>query len=146
MANVLDPTFYRSATVAAAAPPETVAYTVGFDRSARRPDALLTLDVDPRSQTYGKEIARLEVPNLGDELHHFGWNACSSCLCHADGAARPDGSNGEHAHHHHQERRYLLVPGLRSTRIYVVDTKPDPRRPHLVQHHRARGDRGEDRL
>ena len=48
MASVLDPTFYRSATVAAAAPPETVAYTVGFDRSARRPDALLTLDVDPR--------------------------------------------------------------------------------------------------
>jgi selenium-binding protein 1 len=132
MASVLDPTFYRSATVAAAAPPETVAYTVGFDRSARRPDALLTLDVDPRSETYGKEIARLEVPNLGDELHHFGWNACSSCLCHADGAARADGSNGEHAHHHHQERRYLLVPGLRSSRIYVVDTKPDPRRPHLV--------------
>ena len=21
------------------------------------------------------------MPNAGDELHHFGWNACSSCLC-----------------------------------------------------------------
>ncbi|MBO0746282.1 MAG: selenium-binding protein [Candidatus Dormibacteraeota bacterium] len=123
MASVLDPTFYRSATAAAQAPPETVAYTVGFDREARRPDALLTLDVDPSSTSFGKEIARLEFPNLGDELHHFGWNACSSCLCHTD---------GERAHHQHQERRYLLVPGLRSSRIYVVDTKPDPRHPHLV--------------
>ncbi len=123
MASVLDPTFYRSATVAAEAPPETVAYTVGFDREGKRPDALLTLDVDPESPTYGKEIARLEFPNLGDELHHFGWNACSSCLCHSD---------GEHAYHQHQERRYLLLPGLRSSRIYVVDTKPDPRHPHLV--------------
>jgi selenium-binding protein 1 len=27
------------------------------------------------------------MPNVGDELHHFGWNACSSA-CHeqADGA------------------------------------------------------------
>ena len=21
------------------------------------------------------------MPHAGDELHHFGWNACSSCLC-----------------------------------------------------------------
>lgn len=123
MASVLDPTFYRSATVAAEAPPETVAYTVAFDREAKRPDALLTLDVNPDSPTYGKPVSRLEFPNLGDELHHFGWNACSSCLCHTDGA---------HGHHHQQERRYLLIPGLRSSRIYVVDTKPDPRHPRLI--------------
>src|SRR3982075_444550 len=24
------------------------------------------------------------------------------------------------------ERRYLIIPGLRSSRIYIVDTKPDP--------------------
>ena len=24
------------------------------------------------------------------------------------------------------ERRYLIIPGIRSSRIYVVDTKPDP--------------------
>ncbi|HVC75074.1 MAG TPA: selenium-binding protein SBP56-related protein [Candidatus Micrarchaeaceae archaeon] len=32
----------------------------------------------------------------------------------------------------HVERRYLLVPGLRSSRIYVFDVKPDPRKPKLV--------------
>jgi selenium-binding protein 1 len=31
------------------------------------------------------------------------------------------------------ERRYLIIPGLRSSRIYVVDTKPDPRRPRIVK-------------
>ena len=56
-----------------------------------------------------------DVPGRGDELHHFGWNACSSALKHEghdmDGLAR----------------RYLLVPGLRSSNIYVLDTGPDPR-------------------
>jgi methanethiol oxidase len=60
------------------------------------------------------------MPNLGDELHHFGWNACSSALC-------------PYAPHPHIERRYLLVPGLRSSRIYVIDTKPDPRSPRIVR-------------
>ena len=31
------------------------------------------------------------------------------------------------------ERRYLLVPGLRSSRIHILDTKPDPRQPALVK-------------
>jgi selenium-binding protein 1 len=30
-------------------------------------------------------------------------------------------------------RRYLLVPGLRSSNIYVFDTGPDPRTPTLVK-------------
>ena len=54
------------------------------------------------------------MPNAGDELHHFGWNACSSCLC-------------PNAPHPHAERRYLIVPGLRSSRIHILDTKPNPR-------------------
>ena len=68
------------------------------------------------------------MPNVGDELHHFGWNACSSALC-------------PYAPHPHVERRYLLVPGLRSSRIHILDTKPDPRQPKLVKVDRARGDR-----
>ena len=31
------------------------------------------------------------------------------------------------------ERRYLIVPGLRSSRTYVLDTKPDPRNPQVVR-------------
>jgi selenium-binding protein 1 len=29
------------------------------------------------------------------------------------------------------ERRYLIVPGIRSSRIHIIDTKPDPRAPKL---------------
>jgi methanethiol oxidase len=92
---------------------------VTFDPTAKKPDALVTLDVDPKSGNFGKQAGRVEMPNLGDELHHFGWNACSSALC-------------PYAPHPHVERRFLLVPGLRSSRIYVFDVKPDPRKPKLV--------------
>ncbi len=33
----------------------------------------------------------------------------------------------------HVERRYLVVPGTGSSRIHIVDTKADPRRPTLVK-------------
>lgn len=69
------------------------------------PDYLATVDVDPASPTYSRVIHRTVMPNVGDELHHFGWNACSSC--HMD---------------HHKSRRYLIVPGFRSSRIHIVDT------------------------
>ena len=35
--------------------------------------------------------------------------------------------------HPHLERRYLVVPGLRSSRVYVLDTKDDPRNPKIVK-------------
>src|SRR5947199_159935 len=60
------------------------------------------------------------MPKFGDELHHFGWNACSSALC-------------PYAPHPHVERRYLVVPGIRSSRIHIIDTKPDPRNPQIVK-------------
>src|SRR5207245_10993777 len=33
----------------------------------------------------------------------------------------------------HVERRYLVVPGLRSSRLHIIDTKPDPRKPKVVK-------------
>ena len=114
-----DQTFYPSPRLAGEAPVETLAYMVTFDPTAKKPDALVTLDVDRKSANFGKQAGRVEMPHLGDELHHFGWNACSSALC-------------PYAPHPHVERRYLLVPGLRSSRIYVFDVKPDPRKPKLV--------------
>jgi len=122
MATLLkpDPTFYPSPRLAAEAPPETLAYMVTFDPTGSSPDALVTVDVDPQSKTYRQAVNTLSMPNTGDELHHFGWNACSSALC-------------PYAPHPHIERRYLLVPGLRSSRIYVIDTKPDPRAPKIVK-------------
>jgi methanethiol oxidase len=115
-----DPTFYPSPKLAAQAPAETLAYVAIINPSGSGPDALGVIDLDPASPTYGREVGRLEMPNVGDELHHFGWNACSSALC-------------PYAPHPHVERRYLIVPGLRSSRIYIVDTKPDPRKPRIVK-------------
>jgi selenium-binding protein 1 len=31
------------------------------------------------------------------------------------------------------ERRYLIVPGINSSRIHVLDTKPNPRQPEIVK-------------
>jgi selenium-binding protein 1 len=116
-----DPTFYPSPRLAAEAPAETLAYvaTINTDGSGR-PDALAVVDVDPTSSNYGQVVGRLEMSSVGDELHHFGWNACSSALC-------------PYAPHPHVERRFLIVPGIRSSRLYIVDTKPDPRQPHIVK-------------
>ena len=115
-----DPTFYPSARLAMQAPPETLAYLAILSATGNEPDALGVVDLDPRSSTYGKLIGRTPMPNSGDELHHFGWNACSSALC-------------PYAPHPHVERRYLVVPGLRSSRIHILDTKPDPRSPRIVK-------------
>jgi hypothetical protein len=37
----------------------------------RRPDALAVIDVNPTSPTYSQVSGRLDLPNIGDELHHF---------------------------------------------------------------------------
>jgi selenium-binding protein 1 len=120
--NQVDATFYRSPADAAAAPAEQLAYVAALSRGGTpRSDALAVVDVDRGSSEYAKVVGWLDMPQMGDELHHFGWNACSSALCHT-------GHDPSHL-----ERRYLLVPGLRSSRIHIVDTKPDPRRPQLVR-------------
>ncbi|MFO1172722.1 MAG: selenium-binding family protein [Hyphomicrobiaceae bacterium] len=115
-----DPSFYPSPRMAMKAPPETIAYVAAFDPTAQVPDALAVVDVDPKSGHYGAIIDEVAMPNRGDELHHFGWNACSSCLC----------PNAPHAH---TERRYLVVPGLRSSRIHIIDTKENPRKPKITK-------------
>ena len=115
-----DPTFYPSPNMAMKAPAETLGYVVAFDPSAQTPDALAVVDLDPNSDTYSNIISTIAMPNTGDELHHFGWNACSSSLC-------------PNAPHPHMERRYLVVPGLRSSRIHILDTKENPRKPEMVK-------------
>jgi selenium-binding protein 1 len=102
------------------APPEAVAFVALLDPTRTKPDALAVVDLEPGSRTYGQTVGRVDMPSPGDELHHFGWNACSSCLC-------------PYSPHPHMERRYLVVPGMRSSRIHVIDTKPDPRQPKIVK-------------
>ena len=52
----MDPTFYRTAADAIAAPPEEVAYMVAFDRAGQKNDAMTVIDVKPGSKTYGRVV------------------------------------------------------------------------------------------
>jgi len=107
---------YASPEEAMKAPPEKLLYTVALytGTGIQEPDYLATIDADPKSPTYSQVIHRLEMPGIGDELHHIGWNACSSC--HHDPT---------------KERRYLIVPGVRSSNLHIVDCVTDPRVPRI---------------
>ncbi|MFW6084658.1 MAG: selenium-binding protein SBP56-related protein [Gemmatimonadota bacterium] len=114
-----DPTFYASPSLAAEAPRERLAYVALLNVNGGS-DAIGVVDLDEESPTRGELVGRFDMPEPGDELHHFGWNACSSHLC-------------PWAPHAHVERRYLVVPGIHSSNIYILDTKDDPRNPKLVK-------------
>ncbi len=107
-----DPSFYATPKLAMEGPPETLAFTLMLSPDGSQPDGLAVVDVDPKSKTYRQIVHSLFMPNKGDEFHHFGWNACSSALSPLTG-------------HAFLERRYLIIPGIRSSRIYVIDVK-DP--------------------
>jgi selenium-binding protein 1 len=116
-----DPTFYPSANDAISAPPETLAYVALLSATGDGiSDAVAVVDTDTSSPTYGSAVGRTDLPGSGDELHHFGWNACSASLC--PNAPKP-----------HVERRFLVVPGIRSSRIYILDTKPDASHPAIAK-------------
>ena len=102
---------FATPSEAARSPRETLAYVVAVVAGSRTPDYLATIDLDPTSKTYSQVVHRLRMPRVGDELHHFGWNACASC-------------HGERA------RRFLVIPGLVSGRIHIVDTV-NPLRPTM---------------
>lgn len=106
---------YASPADAMKAPAETICYVpcIRTGTGIAKPDYLATIDVDPESSNYSRVIHRLPMPNVGDELHHFGWNACSSCH------GKPGAG-----------RRYLILPGISSSRIHIVDTI-DPKQPKL---------------
>ena len=97
------------------APKEKILYTIAIytGTGIQKPDYLATIDCDPDSVDYGKVIHRLEMPGIGDELHHMGWNACSSCHGNTN-----------------LERRYLIVPGVRTSNLHIVDCK-DERKPKI---------------
>ncbi len=61
-------------------------------------------------------LHRLNMPYVGDELHHSGWNSCSSCF--------GDSSKC---------RNRLILPCLGSSRVYVIDVETDPKAPKLFK-------------
>jgi selenium-binding protein 1 len=107
---------YASPQAAREQPPEQFVYVAALYEGTGidRPDFIAVVDVDPASASYGQIVHRTEMPNVGDELHHFGWNACSSA-CHSG-----------------LQRDTLIVPGVRSSRIHIVDIS-EPRQPRIKQ-------------
>ena len=105
---------YASPAVAREQPAEGFVYVASLYEGTGidRPDFIAVVDVDPGSERYGEIVHRTEMPNVGDELHHFGWNACSSA-CHSQ-----------------LSRDTMIVPGLRSSRVHIVDIS-EPRAPRI---------------
>ncbi|NXB82715.1 SBP1 oxidase, partial [Donacobius atricapilla] len=100
-------------------PREEVAYVTCTYRGTciEQPDFLATVDLNPRSSTYGQVIQRLPMPNLKDELHCAGWGP--ACGCSESGAAA--------------KRSKLVLPCLISSRIYVVDVGSPCRPPRICK-------------
>lgn len=108
---------YASPQEALKATPEEIVYVAGLHvgTGVDEPDFLGVVDVKPESDTYGQITHRTSMPNVGDELHHYGWQVCSSA-CHSS-----------------LNRQYMVVPGFRSSRLHIVDVASDPARPEIAK-------------
>ncbi len=103
------PSLYASPAEALQAPAEELLYVSCLHEGTgvHAPDFLAVVDAHD-----GRIVHETPMPNVGDELHHFGWNRCSSA-CHG-----PD-------------RSHLVIPGFRSSRIHILDVSADPRKPTI---------------
>jgi methanethiol oxidase len=99
--------FYASPREAKQAAPEEFLYVALLRPGGERADSIGVVDAEN-----GRLLHETPLMNADDELHHFGWNRCSSA-CHG-----PD-------------RSHLIVPGFRSSRVYVLNVADDPRRPRI---------------
>ena len=80
-------------------------WALGVDGVGDGPDKLVTVDVNPKSKTYGKVLGSASVGGRG-EAHHMGFT---------------------------DDRRFLWAGGLSDSKIYVFDIGTDPGKPKLVQ-------------
>jgi selenium-binding protein 1 len=80
-------------------------WTLGVKGVADGNDSLVTVDVNPKSASYGKIIHRAPVPGQ-HEAHHAGFT---------------------------DDRRHIWAGGLDTSRIFVFDVATDPARPKLVR-------------
>src|SRR3954453_15423465 len=101
--------FYATPQEARRARPEEFLYLACLHEGTgvHSPDFLAVVDAEN-----GAIVHETPMTNVGDELHHFGWNRCSSAC------PGPD-------------RSHLIVPGFRSSRIHIVTGSDDPRAPRI---------------
>ena len=105
---------YSSPQEAMKAEKEKVLLVPCIATQAEQSDYLAVIDADPASPTYAQVINRVSTGRSGVELHHSGWNSCSSCY----------GKPGS------PQRRFLVLPALVGGNIFVFDCA-DPRNPKL---------------
>jgi selenium-binding protein 1 len=87
-------------------PREQLLYVGCVDVGGEDPDFMLVVGADPEDpETYGQIVHRTDLPGTGDEVHHYGFNV-------------------------HQT--HMLVPGLFSGRLHVLDIATDPSRPTVL--------------
>ena len=80
-------------------------WALGVEGLGDGSDKLVTVDVDPKSKTYGKVVAQVSVGTRG-EAHHMGFT---------------------------DDRRHIWAGGLAGTDVYVFDVATDPAKPKLVK-------------
>jgi selenium-binding protein 1 len=80
-------------------------WTLGVEGLGDGSDKLVTVDVDPKSKTYGKVLGQVSVGGRG-EAHHMGFT---------------------------DDRRQIWAGGLAGADIHVFDIATDPARPRLVK-------------
>jgi selenium-binding protein 1 len=80
-------------------------WTLGVEGLGDGSDKLVTVDVDPKSKSYGKVIGQVSVGTRG-EAHHMGFT---------------------------DDRRRIWAGGLAGADIYVFDIATDPAHPKLVK-------------
>src|SRR5918996_5299961 len=92
-------TFHGSPRAAMQAPQEEFLYLACLHEGTgvEAPDFLAVVDAES-----GRILHETPMPNVGDELHHFGWNRCNP-PCHW-----PDSS-------------HLNAPGVRSSRLLLLN-------------------------
>ena len=73
-------------------------YVSTIAQSDSDPDFIAVIGADPEQSDFGEIVNRVDMPNVGDELHHFGYSA---------------------------DQQRLIVPGLFSSRIHVFDIDSD---------------------
>lgn len=80
-------------------------WTLGIKGLGDESDKLVTVDVNPKSKTYGKVIAKLSVGGRG-EAHHMGFT---------------------------DDRKYMWAGALDSNKIFIFDVATNPAKPKLVK-------------
>ena len=80
-------------------------WTLGVEGLGDGSDKMVTVDVDPKSKTYGKVTHQVSVRGRG-EAHHMGFT---------------------------DDRRHLWAGGLAGSDVYVFDIGTDPAKPKLVK-------------